>query len=114
MSRVKRGIIKSKHRRNLLASAKGYRFRRKSSKRLAKEAIVKAGAHRYRHRRDKKREMRGLWNIKIGAAAKLGGTSYSKFIHALKQKNSALDRKILADLAENEPEAFGRILKEVV
>jgi large subunit ribosomal protein L20 len=111
MARVKRGTLKNKRRKNLLAQVKGYRFDRKSKERVARVAMKHAGAHAYTHRKTKKREFRQLWSLRINAAARMEGTTYSKFIGALKKANSALDRKSLADLAMNHPEAFSRLLK---
>src|SRR3990167_4458890 len=99
MSRVKRGTMKTKRRRNILAQTKGYRFDRKSKERVAKEAIKHAGAYAFRHRRAKKRDFRQLWTLRINAAARDNGFSYSKFIDALKKGSIALDRKSLASLA---------------
>jgi large subunit ribosomal protein L20 len=113
MSRVKRGTMKTKHRRNILAQTKGYRFDRKSKERAAKEAIKHAGAHAFRHRRAKKREFRQLWALRINAAARENGFSYSKLIGALKKSEIALDRKSLATLAKDYPETFGRLTKQL-
>ena len=113
MARVKRGTLKNKRRKNLLAQVKGYRFDRKSKERVARVAMKHAGAHAYRHRKTKKREFRQLWSLRINAATRLEGTTYSKFIGALKKANSTLDRKSLADLAMNHPEVFSRLLKTV-
>ncbi len=110
MARVKRGTLKTKRRRNLLAQTKGYRFDRKSKERVAHEAIRKAGQHAFRDRRRKKQDFRSLWNIRINAAVREHGFSYSKFIGALKKKNIALDRKALSTIAMNHPEAFGRLV----
>jgi len=114
MSRVKRGTTSSKRRSNMLKKAKGYRFGRGTKERQAKEAILHAGVHAFAHRRQKKNDFRRLWQIKINAAVRGAELSYSKFIGALKKKNIGLDRKILADIAENNPEAFDRIIKEVL
>ena len=112
MPRVKKGVHALKRRRNVLAAAKGFRFGRSKKEIEAKVAIRKAGSHAFAHRRDKKNDFRKLWNVKINAA--LGDTlSYSKFIGALKKKNIAIDRKILAGLAENSPETFKKILVQV-
>lgn len=114
MARVKRGTLKNKRRKNILAQTKGYRFGRKSKERVAREAIVHAGSHAFRHRRTKKREFRQLWTIRLNAALREGGfASYSKFIGALKKKNIALDRKSLASLAKDHPEVFTRLAKHV-
>lgn len=113
MARVKKAVNALKARRNLLKMTKGYRFGRSTKKSQATEAMMHAGAYAFAHRRDKKGDMRKLWNIKIGTAAKANGTSYSVFLGALKKKNISIDRKILADLAENNPETLKRILAEV-
>jgi large subunit ribosomal protein L20 len=84
---------------------------RKSKYRLAKDALRHAGAHAYRDRRLKKRENRGLWNVQINAACRAEGITYSKFIGALKKNKIELDRKILSDLAQNNPEVFSKILE---
>jgi len=111
--RVKRGTTSMKRRRNILKAVKGYRFGRSTKERQAKEAIAHAGAHAFAHRRKKKNDFRRLWQIKINALARENGISYSKLIGALKKKEVALDRKVLADIAENNPEIFEKIIKEV-
>ena len=113
MARVKRGKTKNKHRKNILAQVKGYRFDRGSKERIAKVAIKHAGAHAFRHRRAKKREFRNLWTLRINAAARLQGFSYSKLAGAMKKANMALDRKSLADLAMNHPAVFERVVKQL-
>ena len=105
--------MKSKHRRNILAQVKGYRFDRKSKERVAKVAIKHAGAHAFRHRRAKKREYRNLWTLRINAAVRDHGVSYSKFIGALKKAEITLDRKSLATLAKDHPEVFGRLMAQI-
>ena len=102
-----------KHRRNVLKKVKGYRFGRSTKEREAKVAILKGGVHAFAHRRDKKNDFRRLWNIKIGAAVREHELSYSKFIDLLKKKNIVLNRKMLADLAENEPAIFAEIVTSV-
>lgn len=113
MSRVKRGTTKNKSRKNTLAQVKGYRFGRSTKKRQATEAIAHAGNHAFAHRRDKKSNFRRLWNVKINAAVRKFDLSYSRFIDALNKKDIALNRKMLADLAENAPESFERVVNEV-
>jgi large subunit ribosomal protein L20 len=113
MTRVKRGIIKHKRREKTLKYTKGYRWDRKSKKRAAKEALLHAWTNAFRGRKLKKRDFRSLWNVKINAGAREEGTTYSKLIAGLKKNNIALDRKILADLAENEPKIFKKILEGV-
>jgi large subunit ribosomal protein L20 len=113
MARVKKAVNALKGRRNLLKQTKGYRFGRSTKKAQATEAMMHAGAYAFAHRRDKKNDMRKLWNIKIGTAAKANGTSFSVFLGALKKRNITLDRKILATLAEFNPETFKRIVAQV-
>ena len=108
MSRVKRGVLKNKRRKNILAQVKGYRFDRGSKERIAKVAIKHAGVHAFRHRRAKKREFRNLFTLRINAAVRPLGFSYSRFIDALKKGNIVLDRKSLSNLAKDYPEAFER------
>lgn len=109
--RVKRGKSHLKKRKRLLKTTKGFRGGRKSKIRLAKTAATKAGAHAYVDRRRKKRSARALWQIKINAACRENGITYSQFIHQLKNNKIELDRKILADLAENHPQIFSKIIK---
>ena len=113
MTRVKRGVLKTKTRRNLLKQVKGYRFARSTKEAAATEAMMHAGAYAFAHRRDKKGDMRRLWNVKINASLRAEGLTYSKFINMLKKKMVEVDRKILADLAENNPETFSRVLAQV-
>lgn len=113
MARVKRGTTKLKRRKNVLAQTKGYRFARSKKERTAKEAIFHAGSYAFRHRRSKKREFRNLWSIRINAAARPLGFSYSKLIGSLKKANIALDRKVLATLAGEHAEVFARVLKQL-
>ena len=113
MVRVKRGTITHKRRERLLKHTKGFRWGRKSKYRLAKEALLHAWTHAYFDRRKKKGYFRALWQIQINAACRQHGLSYSKFIHGLKQKRIELDRKILAQLAQNQPEIFKKILEEI-
>jgi len=113
MSRVKRGVIKNKRRKNVLSQTKGYRFGRSTKEAQAKEAIAHAGAYSFAHRKDKKADARKLWTVRINAAIRPFNMSYSKFIDALKKKSIALDRKILSDLAKSNPETFERIVKSI-
>lgn len=113
MSRVKRGTIHAKKRRSLLKEVKGYKWGRKNLFRAAKTARTKADARAYVDRRRKKRTMRSLWQIKINALAREEGLSYSRFMGALNKKNVALDRKILADLAENNKTVFRAVVNKV-
>jgi large subunit ribosomal protein L20 len=113
MPRVKRGKIHNKKRTNLLKTTKGYRWGRKKKIKLARTASLKAGVYAYRDRRTKKREFKKLWQIKINAACRQEGVTYSKFIDLLKKNKIELDRKVLADLAENHPKVFKAIVAEV-
>ena len=113
MSRVKRGRFHIKKRRRLLKKVKGYKWGRKKLIKLAKTAVLKAGAHAYRDRKKKKRNFRQLWQIQINAAVRQYGLNYSRFIDLLKKNKIELDRKVLADLAENNPKIFEGIIKEV-
>ncbi|MFH1838198.1 MAG: 50S ribosomal protein L20 [Candidatus Kuenenbacteria bacterium] len=113
MPRVKRGVVHSKNRKNILKQVKGYKWGRKNLIKLAKTAINKAGVFAYRDRKNKKRTFRGLWQIRISAAVKELGLSYSKFINFLKINKVELDRKILSDLAQNHPKIFEKIVEKV-
>lgn len=113
MPRVKRGTTKNKSRRNTLAQVKGYRFGRSTKKKMATEAIAHAGAHAFAHRKDKKSNFRRLWNVKINAEVRKHELSYSKFIDMLNKKDIKINRKMLADLAENNPESFKRVVDAV-
>ena len=113
MSRVKRSKIAMKHRRNVLKRAKGFRFGRGSKEVEAKVALRKAGAYKFAHRKDKKNDMRKLWNVKMNASLRELGTTYSKFINILKTKNILIDRKIFATLAEHHPNIFKKIVEAV-
>lgn len=113
MARVKKGVNALKTRRNILKQVKGYRFRRSTNERAAYEAISHAGAYAFAHRRDKKSDRRSLNIVKINAALDQKGLSYSKFMGAMKKKGIQLDRKILADLAHNDPATFERVIAKV-
>ena len=103
---------KIKHKK-IIKQAKGYFGTRKSNYRTAKDAVQKGLQYAYRDRRQKKRVFRKLWIARINAAARLNGVSYSKFIHSLKEKNVSLDRKMLADMAVNDPEGFSDLVKSI-
>ena len=112
MTRVKRGTTANKKRKSVLKYAKGFKWGRKSKERAAKEALLHAWTHAFKGRKEKKRSFRGLWQVKINAAARENELTYSRLISLLKKKGIALDRKILADLAENEPETFRAVVVE--
>jgi large subunit ribosomal protein L20 len=113
MTRVKRGVLKTKSRRNVLKMTKGYRLNRRNKEAAAIEALMHAGANAFAHRRDKKGDFRTLWNVRINAMLRENGAKYSTFINALKKKNIVLDRKVLSILAAENPETFKRIIAQV-
>ena len=102
-----------KRRRNILEQVKGYRFGRSKKKREAREAIFHAGTHAFNHRKDKKGDFRRLFTTRINAALQGFDMKYSRFIKALGDKNIKLDRKVLATLAKDRPEAFARVVEQV-
>ena len=110
MTRVKRGVVANRKREKILAQTKGFKWRRKTNERAAKEALVHAWSHAFRGRKQRKRDSRTLWNVKIGAAARENGTTYSKLIAALKKNKIGLNRKMLAELAENHPAIFKKVI----
>lgn len=110
MARVKRAVHARKKRREILAQAKGYYGARSRRYRVAKEQVMHSGTYAYRDRRDRKGQFRRLWITRIGAAARAGGVTYSVFVHGLQQAGIDLDRKILADLAVNDPKAFDSLI----
>ncbi len=112
MVRIKRGKTAHKRRKNVLQHAKGFKWGRKSKYRQAKEALYHAWTYAYRDRKAKKGEFRKLWQIKINAACRQSGISYSKFISGLKKNKIELDRKILSQLAESYPEVFKKVAEE--
>ncbi len=113
MTRVKGGVNALKTRKNVLRKVKGYRFGRGTKERQANEAIFHAGTYAFAHRRDKKGDFRRLWNVRINAALDPLNLSYSKFIGALKKKGIAIDRKMLSQIADKNPETFKRITSKV-
>lgn len=113
MPRVKRGVHHVKRRKNILAKTKGYRWGRKNQIKKAITASLKAGVHAYDHRKTKKRLARRLWQVKINASARGNGLSYSVLIDKLKKNKIELDRKVLAQLGEQHPEVFAKIVAKV-
>lgn len=109
--RVKRGVTTHAKHKKLRAQTKGYSLVRRSSIRMARQAVLKALQYQYRDRRNKKRDLRGLWITRINAATKAAGMSYSAFMGALKKANVTIDRKMLAELAVNQPKAFAAVLE---
>lgn len=110
--RVKRGVTASAKHKKMLKLVKGMQHDRTRSFRLAKQAVIKALSYSYRDRRNKKRDLRGLWITRINAAARELGTTYGKLIAGLKKADIQIDRKILSELAVSEPKAFAEIVKE--
>lgn len=113
MPRVKRGVIHLKKRKRILKQTKGYKWGRKK---LIKEAITathKAGAHAFADRRKKKRVNRRLWQVRLNAAVRVHDLSYSQFINLLKKKKIDLDRKVLSELAQKNPEVFAKLIEQI-
>lgn len=112
MPRVKRGTQHVKRRKNLLEKTKGMMWGRKSKIRLARPAMLKAGVYAYRDRRNKKRSFRRLWQVRLNAAVRPLGLSYSRFIDGLKKKNILLDRKVLSEIALKHEAVFKQIVEK--
>ena len=113
MARVKRGVTSRAKHKKVLKSVKGQYGRRKNTIRIARQAMEKAMQYAYRDRKAKKREFRSLWIQRINAGVRSEGLTYSKFINGLNKSGIKLDRKVLADIAYNDPEAFKSIVKKV-
>ena len=109
MPRVKRGVTARARHKKILKLAKGYYCARSRVYRVAKQAVIKAGQYAYRDRTQKKRQFRALWIVRINAAARMYGISYSRLINGINKANVGIDRKVLADLAVRDIEAFGKI-----
>ncbi|HEX2037347.1 MAG TPA: 50S ribosomal protein L20 [Chloroflexota bacterium] len=109
MARIKRGVTKHRRHKKILRMARGYFLGRSKLYKSAHEAVMHALAYSYRDRRNKKRDMRRLWVMRINAAARLNGLSYSRFMDGLRRANVTVDRKMLADLAVRDAAAFSRI-----
>jgi len=112
MARIKRGVTTHARHKRILDRAKGYRGRRKNTIRVAMQAVEKAGQYAYRDRKAKKRSFRGLWIQRINAAVRMEGLTYGQFMHGLKLAGVELDRKVLADIAMHEGEAFSTIIAQ--
>lgn len=112
MPRPKRSVASRARRKKVLKQAKGYYGARSRSFKVAKQAVIRAGQYAYRDRRQRKRQFRSLWIMRINAAARQHGLSYSRFIAGLKQAEIDMDRRVLADLALQEPEAFGALAEK--
>ena len=113
MPRVKRGVTARARHKKVIAAAKGFRGRRNNVYRIAKQAVMRAGQYAYRDRRNKKRVFRALWIVRINAAARELGMSYSVFINGLKRAAIGLDRKVLADMAVTDKAAFAAIVNQI-
>lgn len=109
--RIKRGVSARNKHKKFLKLAKGMQVARRSSFRMAKQAVIRALQYAYRDRRNKKRDLRGTWIIRINAAARENGTTYAKLVAGLSKAGIEIDRKVLAELAANEPKAFAEIVK---
>ena len=110
MARVKRGVTKRRRHKKILALAKGYQGASHRSYKWAKEAVIHAWSHAYRHRRQRKGDFRSLWILRIGAASRQMGLTYSQFVHGLKIANVDINRKMLAEMAVRDPKAFGDLV----
>ncbi len=111
MVRVKRGVTKRRRHKKILQLAKGYQLTRSKLFRHANEAVLKALRYQYRDRRDRKRDFRRLWIVRINAAAREHGMPYREFMHGLKQAGVEVDRKALADIAVRDPAAFAQLVE---
>ncbi len=112
MARVKRGVVAKARHKKILGKAKGYYGARRKVYRVAKQAVIKAGQYAYRDRRQRKRQFRALWIARINAGAREHGLSYSRMINGLNVAGIEIDRKVLADLAVHEPQAFAEIAEQ--
>jgi large subunit ribosomal protein L20 len=111
MARIKRSVHAKKKRREILEAAKGYTGSRRKRLRVAKEQVMHSGMYAYRDRRDRKAQFRRLWITRINAAVRPHGLSYSRFVHGLQTAGVEVDRKILADLAVRDPDAFAQLVE---
>jgi large subunit ribosomal protein L20 len=112
MARVKKGVTARRRHKKIISQAKGYYNARRKVFRVAKQAVTKAQQYAYIGRKQKKRQFRSLWIVRINAAARLHGLSYSRFMNGLLKANVTLDRKALADIAIHDPAAFGAIAEQ--
>lgn len=113
MTRIKRAVAAKKRKKNLLSDAKGYRWKRKSHYRMAKQAVIKAGRYAIRDRRAKKRTTRALWITRINIALREMGLKYSQFIKTLSDKKIEIDRKVLSQMAVEDPKVFAKFVESV-
>lgn len=114
MTRIKRGVAASKRRKNLLKRAKGFDNRRSTNFRQAREALLKADTYAFRDRRNKKRDQRALWLVRLGAALRDSGTTWSRFAAVLKKENVEVNRKMLSEMAIKTPTAFDKMVVDLV
>ncbi len=112
MARVKRGVIARRHHKKIIGRAKGYYHARRKVFRVANQAVIKAGQYAYIGRKQKKRQFRALWIVRINAAARQFGLSYSRLMNGLSRAGIAVDRKVLADIAVHDINAFGVIAEK--
>ena len=110
MPRVKRGVTKHRRHKKVLLAARGFHGSSHRNYKWAKEALLHAWSHAYRHRRERKQDFRRLWIVRIGAACRLSGITYSRFMHGLKLAGVEVDRKMLADLAVHDEAAFQKLV----
>lgn len=113
MTRIKRGVAASKRRKNLIKRAKGFDNRRSTNFALAREALLKADTYAYRDRRNKKRDQRALWLVRVNAALRENGTTWSKFAAILKKEGIELNRKVLSEIAIKSPAAFDKMVADL-
>ena len=112
MTRIKRGVVKKRRHKKMLKQTKGHRGVRHRLYRRAHESLIHALQYSYAHRRERKGDMRRLWNLRVNAAARANGISYSRLIHGLKLAGVAVNRKMLADLAVDDPDGFAKIAEQ--
>jgi large subunit ribosomal protein L20 len=110
LARVKRGVTKHRRHKKIMSLARGYHGASHRSYKWAKEALIHAWTHAYRHRRERKGDFRRLWILRIGAAARQSGLTYSQFVHGLKNASVEINRKMLADMAVKDPSGFAELI----
>lgn len=113
MTRIKRGVTKHKRKKYILKRTKGFTNRRRTNLAAAREALLHAGAHAYSHRRLRKRDFKSLWTIRINAAAREQGLTFSRFLDKLHKNKIGLNKKMLSELAARHPKAFESVIKEI-
>lgn len=114
MPKIKRGTTASKRRNKVIKATKGFKWRRKTNYRTAKEALIKAKKYAYRDRRNKKRTMRRLWILRLNNAVREYGINYSRFMNTLKKQKIELDRKVLSEMAVENPTIFEKLVKSII